>query len=453
MAAATLLYLLKANGVLLLVAAAYYGLLRRLTFFGLNRAYLAGALLFVAVYPVLPVPALLPATTLLLPAASTLLAGPATAARPVLPAATDWLALGLAGYALGVAGLLLRLLGQLLSLALVRARSRPAVVLGQPVRVLAGAGGPFSFGRTIYLSEAALADVAGLPAALHHEQAHVHQYHTADVLLAQLATALAWPNPAAWLLRRAVLDNLEYLADQAALRTGLDRRAYQYSLLRQQPGGVPAPALAFHFSFLTLKNRITMLNQPASTTAQLGRYLLAAPLVMALALGYSGAQAQALTAVVQPAAIQGKFPADALYYLDGQPSSKQAVENLPVSTKFSIDVIRDEPATIKRVFGNTTATSVIIVTTEANDNSPAVLALADKANLGSGYLHTPAQVNALTPKALAYITQHYPDARLSGEVVEMKRKTTGAVTYQVQLVTGRRPFYAYFTPQGDFVAR
>jgi hypothetical protein len=453
MAAATLLYLLKANGVLLLVAAAYYGLLRRLTFFGLNRAYLAGGLLFAAVYPVLPVPALLPATTLLLPAASTLLAGPATAASPVLPAATDWLALGLAGYALGVAGLLLRLLGQLLSLALVRARSRPAVVLGQPVRVLAGAGGPFSFGRTIYLSEAALADVAGLPAALHHEQAHVHQYHTADVLLAQLATALAWPNPAAWLLRRAVLDNLEYLADQAALRTGLDRRAYQYSLLRQQPGGVPAPALAFHFSFLTLKNRITMLNQPASTTAQLGRYLLAAPLVMALALGYSGAQAQALTAVVQPAAIQGKFPADALYYLDGQPSSKQAVENLPVSTKFSIDVIRDEPATIKRVFGNTTATSVIIVTTEANDNSPAVLALADKANLGSGYLHTPAQVNALTPKALAYITQHYPDARLSGEVVEMKRKTTGAVTYQVQLVTGRRPFYAYFTPQGDFVAR
>jgi hypothetical protein len=451
--AAILLYLLKANGVLLLVAAAYYGLLRRLTFFGLNRAYLAGALLFAAVYPVLPVPALLPAATLLLPAASMLPAGPAVAADAVLPAATNWLAIGLAGYALGTALLLLRLLGQLLSLALVRRRSRPAVVLGQPVRVLAGAGGPFSFGCTIYLSEAALADAASLPAALRHEQAHVGQHHTLDVLLAQLATALAWANPAAWLLRRAVLDNLEYLADQAALRTGLDRRAYQYSLLRQQPGGVPAPALAFHFSFLTLKNRITMLNTPASTTRQLGRYLLAAPLVMALALGYSGVRAQTVTAVVQPAAIHGTFPADALYYLDGQPSSKQAVESLPSSTKFSMDVIQDEPATLKRVFGNTTATTAIIVTTEANDNSPAVRALADKANLGSGYLHTPAQVNALVPKALAYITQHYPDSRLSGEVVEMKRKTTGAVTYQVQLVTGRRPFYVYFTPQGDFVAR
>jgi hypothetical protein len=453
MAAAILLYLLKANGVLLLVAAAYYGLLRRLTFFRLNRAYLAGALLFAAVYPLLPVPALLPATTLLLPAASTLPLATTVVASPGALAGPNWLALGLAGYALGAALLLLRLLGQLLSLALVRRRSRPAVVLGQPVRVLPGAGGPFSFGRTIYFSAAALADAASLPAALRHEQAHVYQCHTLDVLLAQLATALAWTNPAAWLLRRAVLDNLEYLADQAALRTGLDRRAYQYSLLRQQPGGVPAPALAFHFSFLTLKNRITMLNQPASTTRQLGRYLLAAPLVVALALGYSGAQAQTVAAAGQPAAIQGQFPADALYYLDGQPSSKQAVESLPSSTKFSMDVIRDEPATIKRAFGNTTATSVIIVTTEANDNSPAVLALADKANLGSGYLHAPAQVNALAPKALAYITQHYPDSRLSGEVVEMKRKTTGAVTYQVQLITGRRPFYVYFTPQGDFVAR
>ena len=37
---AILLYLLKANGALLLLAAAYFGLLRRLTFFTLNRAYL-----------------------------------------------------------------------------------------------------------------------------------------------------------------------------------------------------------------------------------------------------------------------------------------------------------------------------------------------------------------------------------------------------------------------------
>jgi hypothetical protein len=406
------------------------------------------------VYPALPVPAMLPAVALETAVAPLVQTG-GVGATPGIPAATpaiDWQAAGLLIYALGAGVLLLRLLAQLLSLALVQGNSQPALALGQPVRLLAGTGGPFSFGQTIYLSAAALADTATLPAALHHEQAHVRQWHTLDVLLTQVVVALAWLNPAAWLLRRAVLDNLEYLADQAALQTGLDRRAYQYSLLRQQPGGVPAPALAFHFSFLTLKNRISMLNQPASTTRQLGRYLLAAPLIMALALGYSAARAQTGPAAAQPAIYHPTIPANALYYVDGQPSSKNALDGLPPTTIFDMDIIQDEPDKIKRVFGNTTATSAVIITTRAKANSPAVLALVEKADLGSGYTHTPAQVNALVPKALSYITQHYPDSRLSGEVVEVKKKTTGAVKYQVQLITGRRPFYVYFSPQGDFLS-
>jgi hypothetical protein len=378
MAADILTYLLKANGVLLLVAAAYYGLLRRLTFFSLNRAYLAGALLFAAVYPALPVPALLAATTLL-PAAGALPAGAASASSPADLAQTDWLAIGLAVYALVVALLLLRLLGQLLSLAMVRARSRPAVVLGQPVRVLPGAGGPFSFGRTIYLSEAALADAASLPAALRHEQAHVRQYHTADVLLTQLATALAWPNPAAWLLRRAVLDNLEYLADHAALRTGLDRRAYQYSLLRQHPGGVPAPALAFHFSFLTLKNRITMLNQPASTTRQLGRYLLAAPLVAALALAYSCSQ-KAESPIPGSTSGQALKMSNATIYIDGQLQDSTALQRLNPQDIASLNVVKGADA--RAYVPNFSGTGVLFVTTKQNQYRPDVVAFNAKQRLG-----------------------------------------------------------------------
>ncbi len=453
MVAPTLLYLLKANAVLVLFAAAYYGLLRRLTFFGLNRAYLLGALAFAVAYPLLPVPALLPATAALLPAGLARAAGPAAGGGAVPTPGFDWQAAGLGLYAAGAGLLLLRLLGQLLSLALVHRRSRPAVVLGQPVRVLPGAGGPFSFGGAIYLSESALLDPAALPPALRHEQAHVRQYHTLDVLLLQAATALAWLNPAIWLLRRAALTNLEYLADRAALRAGLDRRAYQYSLLHQPPGGVPGPALAFHFSFLTLKNRIAMLNQPLSSTRQLGRYLLAAPLVVLLTLGYAGARAQTAPATAQATVYHPDLPPNALYYLDGQPSSKEAIAMIPSGTIFDIDVIKDEPANIKRLFGNTTATSAVIITTRANANLPAVQALVEKGNLGSGYTHTPAQVNALVPKALAYITSHYPDSRLGGEVIELKRKTTGAVKYQVQLVTGRRPFYVYFSPEGDYLGQ
>ncbi len=406
-------YLLRANAVLLLFAAAYYGLLRRLTFFRLNRAYLLLALLFAAVYPALPVPALLPAgAALRLPA-------------PVVPALAatvggdinktqliDYKLVVLCIYAVGTGLLLLRLLAQLVSLALVWARARPAVVLSQPVRVLAGAGGPFSFGRTIYLSAATLADAASLAPALRHEQAHVRQYHTLDVLLTQLATTLAWANPAAWLLRRAVLDNLEYLADEAALRTGLDRRAYQYSLLRQQPGGVPAPALAFHFSLLTLKNRITMLNQPASTTRQLGRYLVAAPLVILLALGYSCSQkvvAPVPTATVTDSL--GKKMPPAIIYIDGQRQDSTALRKINPDDIVSINVLKGEAA--RAYVPAADKYGAVFITTKQNQDRADVVAFNKKQQLGSA---TSAEAVAL--KAIVRLAQLPANASyfLNGQV-------------------------------------
>jgi hypothetical protein len=203
-------------------------------------------------------------------------------------------------YAAGAGVLLVRLLGQLLVLARLRRRSCPAVVNGQPVRALAGDVSPFSFGQTIYLNPARH-PAPELAAVLRHERVHVRQWHTLDVLLAQVALALAWCNPAAWLLRRALLDNLEYLADHAVLQTGLDRQAYQYSLLRLSRGAA-GPALVSHFTFPTLKNRVAMMNSPLSSTGQLARYVVAGPLVLAVALGFSAARAQGAGPVVPAAA-------------------------------------------------------------------------------------------------------------------------------------------------------
>jgi hypothetical protein len=298
-----LLYLLKANGALLLFAAAYFGLLRPLTFFTLNRLYLLFALLFAAAYPALPVPALLPATPLL-PVALTvppaLPSWPATAAPAGL--AGSWEAAGLALYGLGAAVGLARLLGQLASVGRLRRASCRVVVDGVAVRQLPGEVRPFSFWRTIYLNPAQHPGPE-LTAVLRHEQVHVRQWHTLDVLLSQLVLAAAWCNPAAWLLRRALLDTLEYIADHAALQTGLDRRAYQYSLLRLSQG-TPRPALVSQFTFHSLKNRITMMNAPASATAHRGRYLLAMALVLALSFG--AAQA-GNSAAVRPSS-QGESP-------------------------------------------------------------------------------------------------------------------------------------------------
>jgi len=457
---ALLFYLLKANLVLALFATAYYGLLRRLTFFGLNRAYLLGAFAFAAIYPALPVPALLPAPEL--PGLPVLW----SAARETTAPTTGTAAAGFGGlwllggfYAVGAAGLLLRLLGQLLSLAWLHRRTQPARVLGRPVRVLPEPGGPFSFGRAIYVDDDTLSDPAALAVALAHEQAHGRQAHTLDVLLTQVFVALAWPNPAAWLLRRAVLDNLEFLADRAAVSAGAspNRRAYQRLLLARHGADAPGLALTFYFTAFTFKNRILMLNQPASSPRQLGRYLLAAPLVVALALGYSGARAQtaaATAATAAPTRVVLDAPAPngphPVYFLDGRRLDPLALTSVKPDSIASLNVVQGQAA---RSLAPDAEGGVVLITSKARAQSPAVLALNKRANqLLPKQPERLVQVNALVPRALATITKRYPDARLSGEVVEMTDPTTGKMKYKVQLARGRRPFYIYLTPEGEFIS-
>ena len=570
-AAAVLLYLLKANGALLLLALAYFGLLRRLTFFTLNRAYLLLALLFAAVYPALPVPALLPAEAtpaVLVPVVGNAAAFPVAAAAPSGPA-PDWAAVGVALYGAGAAVLLARLLVQLLALARLRARSRPAVVAGLPVRTLPGSISPFSFAGSIYLNPAQHPGPE-LAAVLHHEQVHVRQAHTLDVLLAQLALAAAWCNPAAWLLRRAVLDNLEYLADAAVLETGLDRRAYQYSLLRlsHAPAG---PSLVSHFTFPTLKNRVVMMNTPLSSSGQLARYFVAGPLALALALGVSGARAQSGGPAVPPAAaramaapaapvasaaaaapaasaaamrpkmggavsaaehplpagitayiartypgstVGGYFisekagarpphiqyyasvterggarrklyfdaaerpvaapaPGPAagkglsalpLVYLDGQRYAG-TINDIAPNNIANISVFKGEKA-VQR-FGAAAADGVLVVTSVAHQNdaavrafngeaeatmaAPAPAALAAPAPAAPAAPVAGASVPYLAAPALAYITEHYPAARLLG-VREVPAPNGGPARQQAEIVIGRRPAYLLFEGSGRFVS-
>ena len=305
---APLLYLLQMQVALLLLLGVYYGLLRRLTFHQLNRVYLLAALVLAALYPALDLSRLLPA-----PAARA--AQPLALVLPTWPASTSpsavatgpdygaWL-LGL--YAVGAGLLLVRLLVQAASLWRLHRASQPARVGGVEFRAVGAVVSPFSFGRAIYLNPAHHAP-AELPVVLLHEQVHVRQAHTFDVLLGHLHQVLAWASPAAWLWLRATQENLEFLADAAVLRESrLPARQYQYSLARLSTLA-QGPALTTPFSFLILKNRITMMNTRPSSSRQLLRYAAVLPLAAGLLLTTAATTATPVTA---PLAALKAMPAD-----------------------------------------------------------------------------------------------------------------------------------------------
>jgi hypothetical protein len=127
-------------------------------------------------------------------------------------------------------------------------------------------------------------------------------------------------------------------------------------------------------------------------------------------------------------------------YLDGQASSATVIDHIDDKAIASV-----EGQVVKGQDG------YLVITTKANANSPATLALADKLHLMSAYTSRPAPISAIAAPALAYITSHYPKAWLGGEVLEMTRKSTGAVKYRVQLADNWGWRYVSFTATGDFV--
>jgi hypothetical protein len=92
---------------------------------------------------------------------------------------------------------------------------------------------------------------------LEHENTHKREWHSIDRILAEVFVMINWFNPVAWMFRKSVIQNLEYLADSAVLRRGTDPTNYQLSILNQYIGSA---SITNQFSN-HIKNRINMLNK------------------------------------------------------------------------------------------------------------------------------------------------------------------------------------------------
>lgn len=142
---------------------------------------------------------------------------------------------------------------------------------------------PFSFFNWIFVNTED-SDAHRLKEIIAHEQAHVRQYHSIDNLLAELLCAFFWWNPFAWLMKKEIKINLEYLADQEVLNQGYDSKEYQYILLKvsNKNSGI---SLINNFNVSQLKKRIMMMNKKESSTLSSLKYLLIIPIGAILLLG------------------------------------------------------------------------------------------------------------------------------------------------------------------------
>ncbi|WP_158275345.1 M56 family metallopeptidase [Pedobacter sp. HMWF019] len=274
-------FLLKVNVSLILFCVAYYLILRRLTFYTLNRFFLLVGIFFSSIYPLVNLSVLFKDSPhFTIPVSQTVIYELVNEVQEV----NYWFFAKMIFWA-GVALMMIRMTFRLYSLYLVHRTSVPASVQQYNVRLLNDNWGTFSFWRQIYLNPLQHRPEE-LEAVLEHEQVHVNELHTMDILLAELATVFYWFNPGVWFMRKAVKENVEFITDQKILQKGADRKAYQYSMLYAGAGLQPS-VLMNNFNLTAIKRRIVMMNSKKSSSLQLVRYVFILPVLLFLTTAFT----------------------------------------------------------------------------------------------------------------------------------------------------------------------
>ena len=133
----------------------------------------------------------------------------------------------------------------------------------------------FSFVKTIFICPQ---DLEQNPAIFLHESMHVKSRHYLDLFLFRIIQLVWWWNPLVWLMRTELGLLHEYEADEKVINHGIDATQYQLLLVRKAVGEQRF-SLASGFQHAKLKNRITMMLIPTSSTRMRYAYLALLPLL------------------------------------------------------------------------------------------------------------------------------------------------------------------------------
>ena len=285
-------YFLKVNLALAFLYICYRLLFRNDTFFRLRRAVLLSVYLIAFLYPLLDISIWLStreSVTEIVNYYSTILPLKTVVAADDTPLSTeaDWLTIAesymLLIYLAGITLLFLRCIIELFTVIRLRLRSPKQLINGTTIYVLPSQEEPYSFFGWIFASPESHTPPA-LEEILVHEKTHVRQLHSIDVILGEIVCILCWINPFAWLLKKEISSNHEYLADEQVMLAGYNKKEYQYHLIGLEHPEMAIAKLYNNFSVLPLKKRITMLNKKRTGRVGKVKYLTLLPLAAGLLL-------------------------------------------------------------------------------------------------------------------------------------------------------------------------
>jgi len=275
------IYILKLSVSLAVVYLFYRLILQRLTFYNANRWYLLGYSLIAFFIPFVDISSILKQQNL--SGNAVIQWVPLINDAPVIEIIqtgtadffTTWNLISLF-LLLGMTIMLIRLLIQFMSFR--RMLKKAAFISGTDMKIYHVDENiiPFSFGNSIFINRS-LHTETELQEIIRHEFVHVKQVHSIDIIWGELLCLFNWYNPFAWLLKKSIRQNLEFIADHKVLENGIAKKEYQYLLLKVM--GNNQYSIANQFNFSSLKKRIAMMNKLKTAKVHLVKFLLMLPVL------------------------------------------------------------------------------------------------------------------------------------------------------------------------------
>ncbi|GMN10768.1 hypothetical protein MTsPCn9_30670 [Croceitalea sp. MTPC9] len=278
------IHLIKSSSILLLFLLSYYLFLRKETFFNGNRLFLVSGLITAIFLPFVTITkTILVAPTPLAQNDYYIIEEVASDAN--VTSSFNWVAVLMIVYLLGVLYFSFKLIIQL---STIRKIKKTSDIIADDyfyhVKTKKQIS-PFSFFKHIFYYPKQF-EGAELKTIIEHEKVHARELHSIDILITEILFIVLWFNPIIWFYKNIIKQNLEFLADAKTCAQNLDKKNYQYLMLRQALGNHHI-SIANPFYNSIIKKRIVMLNQNQSKSVNRLKLLLVLPFLGLFLYGFN----------------------------------------------------------------------------------------------------------------------------------------------------------------------
>ena len=271
----TLIYITKSASILSLFYLVYIMVLRKDTLFSTYRHYLTGGIITSIL---LPLVVFTKTVYKDVPISKTLISYNINPIIETSSLSIDWWKIISIVYLVGIIFMSLRFLKQLFSLFNLIRNNSYSKINGFRYIKLDENINPFSFFKYIVYNPEKHSEKE-LKMILKHEQTHAFQLHSIDIILSNIILIIQWMNPFAWLYKKSIEENLEFIADSETVQQIDSKKEYQLSMLRVFSSNSLQPVLVNNFYQSLIKKRIIMLHKNQTSTKNQWKLLLILPLL------------------------------------------------------------------------------------------------------------------------------------------------------------------------------